>query len=160
VKNDPKNTIFQKWMLCLFLIHFHFSSIFHPFFGYSISSSNRHFQTGLCMSLQFCTDFSRILQAHSTMFVHDIETHWEFETADYLDLHLPLNLEIFTEDVFMHEIYCPKISERDSRLCVFYYTKQTKVWNVLSDPSRSAGPSILKLPMHIQMICESLNSNF
>jgi hypothetical protein len=66
----------------------------------------------------------------------------------------------------MHESYCPKISERDSkicvletRLCVFHYTKQAKVWNVLSDPSRSAGPLILKLPMHIQMIFESLNSN-
>jgi hypothetical protein len=35
----------------------------------------------------------------------------EFETADYLVLHLPWDLEIFTKDVFMHEIYCLKILE-------------------------------------------------
>jgi len=37
-----------------------------------------------------------------------------FETAGYLALHLPYNLEIFTEDVFMHDIYCHKISERET----------------------------------------------
>jgi len=29
VKNDQKTSIFQKWTSCLFLTHFHFSSIFH-----------------------------------------------------------------------------------------------------------------------------------
>jgi len=72
----------------------------------------------------------------------------EFETAAYLALHLPEDLENFTEDAFMLDIHCPKISERDSkicaletRFCAFHYTRQTKVWNVFSDLSRSAGPA-------------------
>ena len=32
VKNDRKTSIFQKWTLCLFLTHFHFSSIFRLLF--------------------------------------------------------------------------------------------------------------------------------
>jgi len=37
-----------------------------------------------------------------------------FETANYLALHLPYDLENFTEDVFMHDIYCTKFSEREA----------------------------------------------
>jgi len=51
------------------------------------------------------------------MFVQVFETHWVFETANYLALHLLYDLENFTEDVFMHDIYCPKISERESKIC-------------------------------------------
>ena len=32
MKNDPKNSIFKKQLSCLFLMHFYFSFIFHPFF--------------------------------------------------------------------------------------------------------------------------------
>jgi hypothetical protein len=32
----------------------------------------------------------------------------EFETADYLPLHLCEDLENFTEDIFMFDIHCPK----------------------------------------------------
>ena len=78
------------------------------------------------------------------MFVQVFETHWVFETANYLALHLLYDLENFTEDVFMHDIYCPKFPERESKICVlearfcaFQYIRQTKVWNVFSDPSRS-----------------------
>jgi len=41
-----------------------------------------------------------------------------FETANYLALHLLHDLENFTEDVFMLDIYCPKFSERESKICV------------------------------------------
>jgi len=101
------------------------------------------------------------------MFVQVFETHRVFETANYLALHLPYDLEIFTEDVFMHDIYCPKFLERESKICVlearfcaFQYIRQTKVWNVFSDPSRSAWPFILKLFKCIQIICEGLNTKF
>ena len=79
---------------------------------------------------------------HNTLLTMFVQV---FETADYLALHLPYDLENFTEDLFMHDIYCPKISERvlkicvlEARFCAFHYTRQTKVWNVFSDPSRSA----------------------
>jgi len=52
------------------------------------------------------------------MFVHKFETHQEFETAAYLALHLPEDLGNFAKDVFMLDIHCPKISERDSKICV------------------------------------------
>ena len=41
-----------------------------------------------------------------------------FETVDYLTFHLPWGLEIFTDSVFMYEICCLKIIERDSKICV------------------------------------------
>ena len=47
----------------------------------------------------------------------EVETHQEFETADSLAHHLPWDLEIFTEDVFMHETHCPRMSERFKDLC-------------------------------------------
>ena len=54
------------------------------------------------------------------------------------------------------DIHCPKISEKESKICVleaqfcaFLYTRQAKVWNVLSDPSRSAWQFILKLFKYI-----------
>ena len=53
-----------------------------------------------------------------TMFVQVFETHRVFETANYLALHMPYDLENFTEDVFMHDIYCTKFSERESKICV------------------------------------------
>jgi len=52
------------------------------------------------------------------MFVQVFETHRVFETANYLALHMPYDLENFTEDVFMHDIYCTKFSERESKICV------------------------------------------
>ena len=51
-------------------------------------------------------------------------SHWGtmfvqvFETVDYLTFHLPWGLEIFTESVFMYEICCLKIIERESKICV------------------------------------------
>ena len=64
----------------------------------------------------------------SAMFVQ------EFETKEYLALHLPQNLENFTEAAFVHDIHHSKFSERDSKICVletwlfvFHYTRQTKV---------------------------------
>ena len=52
------------------------------------------------------------------MFVHEFETHQEFETAAYLALHLPEDLVNFTEDVFMLDIHCPKnFRERFKYLC-------------------------------------------
>jgi len=71
-----------------------------------------------------------------TRFVQESETHREFETADYLALHLPWNHEIFTENVFMYDSYCPKFSERDSkiyvletRLCAFHYIKNNGMFS-------------------------------
>ena len=54
------------------------------------------------------------------MFVQVFETHQVFETANYLALHLPYDLENFTEDVFMHDIYCTKFSERERQRFVFW----------------------------------------
>jgi hypothetical protein len=39
------------------------------------------------------------------MFVQVFETHQVFETAEYLPLHLPWDLENFTEGVFIHYIH-------------------------------------------------------
>ena len=57
-----------------------------------------------------------------------------FETVDDLTFHLPWGLEIFTESVFMYDICCLEIIERDSKICVlgtwlsaFHYIKETKV---------------------------------
>ena len=41
-----------------------------------------------------------------------------FETVDYLTFHLPWDLEIFTESVFMYDICCIQIIERDLNICV------------------------------------------
>ena len=41
-----------------------------------------------------------------------------FETVDYLTFHLPWGLEVFTESVFMYDICCLKIIERDLKICV------------------------------------------
>ena len=46
------------------------------------------------------------------------ETHQVFETVDYLTFHLPWGLAIFTESVFMYDICCLKIIERDLKICV------------------------------------------
>ena len=50
--------------------------------------------------------------ARGTMFVQ------VFETVDYLTFHLPWGLDIFTESVFMYDICCLKIIERDLKICV------------------------------------------
>ena len=52
------------------------------------------------------------IDRNGTMFVQ------VFETVDYLTFHLPWGLEIFTESVFMYDICCIQIIERDLKICV------------------------------------------
>ena len=58
-----------------------------------------------------------------------------------LQIILPWDFENLTKDVFMHDIHHPKISERDSKICVlethlgaFDYTRQRKGMHHLSIP--------------------------